>query len=80
MNKELNHAELIIHVSEKLGESQRKELTSSLNNRQGIKSATFCPLRYHLILVSYDRIHLSSSDILRHVQNQSANAQLVHAA
>ena len=77
MSKEFNDVELIIHVNETLGESRRDELTRSLKSKEGIRSAEFCPLRYHLILVAYDRGHLSSQDILHHVNDQSINAQLI---
>ena len=77
MSKELGNVELIIHVNETLDKYRRDELTSSLKSKEGIRSAEFCPLRYHLMLVSYDRVHLTSQDILHHVNNQSINAQLI---
>lgn len=77
MSKELNDVELVIHINETLGESRRDELTSSLKSKEGIRSAEFCPLRYHLMRVSYDRVHLTSQDVLHHVNDQSINAQLI---
>jgi len=75
---ESNHTtEIIVHVDETLGESRRNDLTASLTNREGVYTAEFCPLRYHLILVQYDRENLSSQDILRHVTSESVHAQLI---
>jgi len=77
MSTEHKPVELIIHVNETLEQSRREELTGTLESKDGIDSAEFCPLRYHLMLLSYDRDYLSSRDILHHVSDQHINAQLV---
>ena len=69
--------EIILHVDETLGESRRNDLTDALKSKDGIRSAEFCPLRYHLMLVSYDRDNLTSQDVLHQVKNQSVHAQLI---
>ena len=43
-------AEIVVHVDEQLGESRRSDLVDALEGRDGIQSAEFCPLRYHLML------------------------------
>ena len=69
--------EIILHVDETLGESHRNDLTAVLKGKAGVRSAEFCPLHYHLMLVSYDRDNLTSQDILHQVTNQSVHAQLI---
>ena len=54
--KEPEHTiEIVVHITENLGEQQRWNLVASLGNNEGIVAAEFCPLRYHLMLVRYDR-------------------------
>ena len=69
--------EVIVHISEDLGEQQRGELVTSLQNNGGITSAEFCPLRYHLMLVRYDRDLYSSQDVLNRVQAHNVDARLI---
>ncbi len=72
-----NNVEVIIHIDEELEEMRRSELTNALENTIGIRSAEFCPLRYHLILVQYDRDRLSSLDVLETVRSHSIHGQLI---
>lgn len=73
-----NHEiEIVIHVDDTLGEQRRGELTTALTGTEGIYSAEFCPLRYHLMLVRYDREHMSSKDVLHTVNNQQVHAELI---
>jgi len=69
--------EVIVHISEDLGEQQRGELVTALQNNGGITSAEFCPLRYHLMLVRYDRDLYSSQDVLNRVQAHNVDARLI---
>jgi hypothetical protein len=69
--------EIILHIDETLGEARRNDLTDTLKSKAGIRSADFCPLRYHLMLVRYDRENLTSQDILHQVTNHSVHAQLI---
>jgi len=55
-----NAVEIVVHVSDSLEEGQRNKLVSALEQEEGIVSAEFCPLRYHLMLVRYDRGRFSS--------------------
>ena len=70
-------AEIVVHVDEQLGESRRSDLVDALEGKDGIKSAEFCPLRYHLMLVNYDRDTLSSQDVLGGIKAQNIHAQLI---
>jgi len=69
--------EIVVHITENLEEQQRANLVASLGNNDGIVAAEFCPLRYHLILVRYDRDMYSSQDVLARVNSQNVNARLI---
>jgi phosphoribosyl-ATP pyrophosphohydrolase len=69
--------EIVVHISESLGEKQREELVAALEKSDGITAAEFCPLRYHLMLVRYDRDRYSSHDVLEQVTAQNVNARLI---
>jgi hypothetical protein len=72
-----HNIEILIHVDESLEEDRRDSLVGALEAKVGIYTAEFCPLRYHLILVQYDREQLSSQDVLNRVKEQDVNAQLI---
>lgn len=72
-----NSVEIVVHVSESLEDMQRKNLVSALEKEAGIVSAEFCPLRYHLMLVRYDRDQYSSQDVLSAVGAQKLQARLI---
>ena len=72
-----HNMEILIHVDETLEEHGRKDLVNALEATDGIYSAEFCPLRYHLMLVQYDRENLRSQDVLTRVKEQDVNAQLI---
>jgi hypothetical protein len=72
-----NTVEIIVHISETLGEERRRDLVSALESEDSIVSAEFCPLRYHLMLVRYDRDAASSQDVLSSVISQNYNARLI---
>ena len=69
--------EVIVHISENLGGQDRGKLTRALEQDSGILSAEFCPLRYHLMLVRYDRDSYSSQDVLQCVRSQQLTARLI---
>lgn len=77
MGSETSKVEVIIHVNETLDESRRSELTGGLEQQNGIYAAEFCPLRYHLMLINYDREQISSQDILGLVDAKNVTAQLI---
>ena len=69
--------EIVVHITETLGAQQREDLVSALEDSGGITTAEFCPLRYHLMLVKYDRDLYSSRDILDRVTSQNVSARLI---
>jgi hypothetical protein len=69
--------EIVVHVSENLEEGQRSDLVNALQRQEGITSVEFCPLRYHLMLVRYDRDRYSSQDVLGSVRSQKLHARLI---
>ena len=69
--------EIVVHITETLGEQQRGDLVAALEGNGGITTAEFCPLRYHLMLVRYDRDLYSSQDVLAKVNSQNVNARLI---
>jgi len=71
-----NVVEIVVHVSENLDDQQRRDLVAALEQEDGIVSAEFCPLRYHLMLVRYDRDRNSSQDVLQAVGTQKIQARL----
>jgi hypothetical protein len=76
-NKPSNTVEIVVHITEALEEDCRQDLITALKNEQGIVSAEFCPLRYHLMLVRYDRCRYSSQDVLSAVGAQKLQARLI---
>lgn len=78
MDNETNkNVEIVVHVSEDLDDIQRNNLVSALKSTNGIADAEFCPLRYHLMLVRYDRDSFSSKDVLSNVNMQNVHARLI---
>jgi len=72
-----NAVEIVVHISENLEDMQRNNLVIALENEDGIVSAEFCHLRYHLMLVRYDRDRYSSQDVLGAVSAQKLHARLI---
>jgi hypothetical protein len=69
--------EIVVHITDSLGEQQRDKLVAALEDNAGITTAEFCPLRYHLMLVRYDRELYSSQDVLDRVKAQNIDARLI---
>jgi len=69
--------EIVVHVEETLGDERRKGLVDALEGVSGIKAAEFCPLRYHLMLVQYNRDLMTSQDVLGKVSAQNIHAKLI---
>ncbi len=70
-------SEVVIHVVDTLDASHRDELTSGLEMNEDIYSAEFCPSRYHLMLIEYDKHHMNSQQVLHQVTRQNITASLV---
>jgi hypothetical protein len=69
--------EIVVHIAKDLEEQQRRDLIAALNSNAGIVAAEFCPLRYHLLLVRYDRDTYSSQDVLNRVNSHNVSARLI---
>ena len=76
-NEPEHTVEIVVHITETLGEQRRGNLVAALEDSVGITTAEFCPLRYHLMLVRYDRDLYSSQDVLDRVTSQNVNAKLI---
>jgi hypothetical protein len=76
-NEPAHTVEIVVHISEDLEEQQRSNLIAALNSNAGIVAAEFCPLRYHLMLVRYDRDLYSSQDVLNRVNSHNVSARLI---
>ncbi len=76
-NEPANTVEIVVHISETLGEQRRRDLVTALEDTDSIVSAEFCPLRYHLMLVRYDRDVATSQDVLARVKSQNYQARLI---
>jgi len=77
LNMAQNTVEIVVHISDSLDDAQRNNLVVALKQNEGIVSAEFCPLRYHLMLVRYDREQYSSQDVLSAVNDQKLQARLI---
>ena len=69
--------EIVVHIDEELGDSSRGELTEYLTSADGVSAAEFCPLRFHLMLVQYDKDRTSSQDIIQRINSRKISAQLI---
>jgi len=76
-DKPEKNVEIVVHVDESLGDEQRDNLTDYLESTDGIETAEFCPLRWHLMLVQYDREQVTSQDVLGRVHARNIHAQLI---
>jgi hypothetical protein len=76
-DKPVEHVEAIIHIKDTLDSVSRNELQAVLLGDNGVFSAEFCPLRYHLLLVQYDSTQMSSRDVLAIVLEQNFTAQII---
>jgi len=77
LNVAKNTVEIVAHISESLDDVQRNNLVVALEQNDGIVSAEFCPLRYHLMLVRYDRDQYSSKDILNAISDRKLQSRLI---
>ena len=72
-----DHVEVILHIKEILDSVSRNELQAIMLGENGVFSAEFCPLRYHLLLVQYDSTQMNSRDVLAIVLEQNFTAQII---
>jgi hypothetical protein len=69
--------QIVVHVGEALGEAKCKALVHAVEKNEGIVLAEFCPLRYHLMRVRYDRDVFNSRDVLGKVNEPNVHAVLI---
>jgi len=69
--------EIVVHITEALEEQQRLKFIAALENDDRVFAVNFCPKRYHLLLVKYDRNRYTSQDVLASIEAQKVNARLV---
>jgi hypothetical protein len=72
-----NNLAIIVHINEPLDNINRNGLQAAILEDKAVYSAEFCPLRYHLHLVQYDRTKLNSRDALSKVVVRNLSAQIV---
>ena len=72
-----HNVEIIVHIDEMLGETKRADLVNILEGIEGIRSAEFCPLRWHLMLINYDKQVLNSQEVLTGVVANNIHAELI---
>jgi hypothetical protein len=73
----VDHVEVVLHIKETLDSVSRNELQAVMLADNGVCSAEFCPLRYHLLLVQYDSTQMRSRDVLAIVLEQNFTAQII---
>jgi hypothetical protein len=71
------YVDVIVHIEESLDETQRNAVCEALQRIEGVRSAEFCPLRNHLMLISYDRERLSSQEMHGMLTSKGYQARLV---
>jgi hypothetical protein len=76
-NNPQKNVEIVVHIDEDLGDIQRGQLVDYLTSTDGVSTAEFCPLRYHLILVQYDRDRINSQEVIGRVTDRNIHAQLI---
>jgi hypothetical protein len=71
-----HNVEIVVPVDVALPQVKRAGLACALQDIDGSISAEFCPLRYHLLLVRYDRETFHSLEVPGKVNDQHVHAGL----
>jgi hypothetical protein len=71
--------EVVIHVGNRLGPTERCYVEQLLCRVAGIRDARFCECRPHLLVVRYDAGQLASITVLDRLRAQGLQARLVGA-
>jgi hypothetical protein len=77
LNAAKNAVTVVVRISQRMGEKQRKNLTVKLERDDGIVSAMFYHGQYDLLLVRYDTERYSSQGVLKTLRTLKVKAQLV---
>jgi len=72
-----HQVEIVVHIDDVLAQEQRDSLVHDLQKHEGVEKVQFTPNREHLLLVDYDREKLHARDVLKYVQHEHINAELV---
>lgn len=70
-------ADILIHVNETLGATERVSLEEELRKFKGVIAPRFNKQTPHLLLVAYDPQEIDSHNLLSRVKANGYNAQLV---
>jgi len=73
----MNLPEVLIHISEKLNESEKNELVEHLRILDGVIAPRFSQEKQHLLFVSYNSDTSSATALLDNVKENGFKAQLV---
>jgi hypothetical protein len=74
----VNHnIEVVVHIPDRLDATARSKVVAELESREGIYSALFCPIRYHLMLIQYERDRISSQDVIHLVSELTPEPRLI---
>jgi hypothetical protein len=76
-NAEKCAVEVVVYISQDLGDEQRNLVVSALEKTHGIIGAEFCQLRNHLVLAKYDKNTMSSLDVLKSFNSLNLDARLI---
>jgi hypothetical protein len=76
-NDEKRAVEVVVHISNDLGDEQRTLVVSALKKTDGILGAEFCPSRNHLVLATYDKNVFTSQDVLKSFKLMDLKARLI---
>ena len=76
-NQDQHAVEIVVHVSEDLGNEQRNLVVSALEKTDGIIGAEFCVTRNHLVIAKYDRDIMSSQGVLKSFNSLNLDARLI---
>ena len=76
-NMEKCAVEIVVYISEDLGDEERRIVVSALEKTDGIIGVEFSLMRHHLVLAKYDRNMMSSQDVLKSFNSLNLDAKLV---
>ena len=71
-NEPEHTVEIVVHITETMGEKRRGDLVTALENNGGIVAAEFCPLRYLSLEPNYLDAHRARIAYLSLVDLESA--------
>ena len=76
-NKVKNTVEIVVYIKKDLAQDQQQQVSSILEQMEGISRVEFCPLRNHLVLTKYNRDIFSSQDVLKGFNSLDLEAKLI---